>query len=287
MSISVSDPFARREIGVLGTTISCIDEGEGNPIVFLHGNPTSSYLWRNVIPHSLPHGRALAPDLVGMGASGPSSTGAYRLEDHIPHIDAWLEAVGADRDVVLVGHDWGSALAFHWASRHPGAVKGIAYMEAIVQPLAWDEWPAADLFKAMRSEAGEEIILTKNVFVERILPASVIRDLGEEMEVYRRPYVEPGESRRPTLTWPREIPLDGEPADVHALVADYARFMAEAPFPKLYVNCDPGSILTGTSRKFCRTWPNQIEVTVPGVHFVQEDSPDEIGEALAGFLGSL
>jgi len=189
-----------------------------------------------------------------------------------------------------VVHDWGSALGFDWARRHPDAVQGIAYMEAIVRPVTWDEWPEAArrIFQAMRSEAGEEIVLGKNVFVERILPSSVIRDLTEEeMSEYRRPYLEPGESRRPTLTWPREIPVDGEPADVVEIVSDYAEWLSRSDVPKLFVNADPGSILTGAHREFARTWPNQREVTVPGVHFVQEDSPTEIGQAIREWLLSM
>jgi haloalkane dehalogenase len=271
---------------ILGTHITHTDTGSGPPVVFLHGNPTSSYLWRNIIPHVAPVGRCLAPDLVGMGASGPSSTGAYRFTDHAAHLDAWFDAL-ALRDVVLVVHDWGSALGFHWARRHPDRVRGIAYMEAIVQPLTWADWPdaARGIFQALRSPAGEAMILEKNVFIERILPASIIRKLtDDEMAAYRRPFATPGESRRPTLTWPREIPVDGEPADVVAIVRDYAEWLKTSPLPKLFVNAEPGSILIGRQREFCRSWPNQTEVTVPGLHFIQEDSPDQIGEAVAAFV---
>jgi len=192
--------------------------------------------------------------------------------------------------VTLVVHDWGSALGFHWARRHPDRVRGLAYMEALVRPVAWEEWPdvARKVFQAMRSPGGEEMVLQKNVFVERILPASVLRGLGEaEMTVYRRPYLEPGESRRPTLTWPREIPIAGEPADVAAIVSAYAEWLSTSPLPKLFVNAEPGSILVGAQREFCRTWPNQTEVTVKGTHFIQEDSPHEIGRAVAAFVGRL
>jgi haloalkane dehalogenase len=190
----------------------------------------------------------------------------------------------------MVMHDWGSALGFHWAQRHPARVRGLVYMEALVRPVTWEEWPdaARKIFQAMRSPAGEEMVLGKNVFVERILPASVLRGLGEaEMAVYRRPYLEPGESRRPTLTWPREIPVAGEPADVVAIVDRYARWLATSDLPKLFVNADPGTILTGAQREFCRRWPNQEEITVKGSHFIQEDSPREIGEAVAGFVSRL
>ena len=285
--ISAVDPHPRARVRVLDTEMAYVDTGAGDPIVFLHGNPTSSYLWRNIIPHVVGERRCLAPDLVGMGDSGKSSSGTYRFVEHARYLDAWFEALGLTRNVVLVVHDWGSALGFHWARRHPGRVTGIAYMEAIVRPVTWQEWPetARKIFQAMRSPAGEEMVLQKNVFVERILPASVIRGLGtEEMERYRAPYREAGESRRPTLTWPREIPVDGEPADVAQIVREYGEWLAKSPVAKLFVNADPGSILVGAQRDFCRSWPNQQEVTVRGSHFIQEDSPDEIGRALAAFV---
>ena len=285
--ISAEDPYVRRRIAVLDTDMAYIDVGAGDPIVFLHGNPTSSYLWRNIIPHLKPLGRCLAPDLVGMGASGKAPQHSYRFVDHARYLDSWFDALGLESQVTLVVHDWGSALGFYWAQRHPERIKGLAYMEALVRPLTWQDWDqrARPIFEAMRSPAGEQIVLEKNVFVERILPASVIRTLSEhEMEVYRRPYLQPGESRRPTLTWPREIPLEGEPADVVHIVDDYARWLAASSIPKLFVNADPGSILTGAQREFCRSWPQQEEVTVKGLHFVQEDSPAEIGAAIADFL---
>jgi haloalkane dehalogenase len=288
--ISAADPYRRKRLQALGTEMAYVDTGSGDPIVFLHGNPTSSYLWRNVIPHLSGLGRCLAPDLIGMGESGKSSTGSYRFVEHARHLDAWFEGLGLSQRVTLVVHDWGSALGFHWARRHPGAIKGIAYMEAIVRALAWEEWSsrARDLFRALRSPAGEEMILEKNVFIERILPGSVIRKLSDdEMAVYRRPYLEPGESRRPTLTWPREIPLDGEPADVVTIVEEYSRWLSQSPIPKLFINADPGAILTGAQREFCRKFPNQREVTVKGIHFIQEDSPHEIGAALAEWYRTL
>lgn len=279
-----------KRISLLGTEIAYRDSGEG-PLtaVFLHGNPTSSYLWRNVIPEVEPVARCLAPDLVGMGESGPSGTGGYRFHDHARHLEAWFEALGLD-GVVLVVHDWGSALGFDWARRHPERVRGIAYMEAIVRPLSWDEWPdaARPIFQAMRSPAGEEMVLEKNVFVERILPASILRRLApEEMEAYRRPFAEPGEPRRPVLQWPREIPVDGEPADVASVVGSYAGWLPGSELPKLFINAEPGSILVGPQREFCRTWRNQREVSVRGLHFIQEDSPREIGLAIRDFVLSL
>jgi len=286
-AIPAADPYERRRVRVLDSEMAYVDAGRGDPIVFLHGNPTSSYLWRNVIPHVTERGRSLAPDLIGMGASGRAPGGSYRLADHTRYLDAWFDALGLTRNVTLVVHDWGSALGFDWAARHPERVKALAYMEAIVRPVTWVEWPsnARGIFQAMRSPAGEAIILDKNVFVERILPASVLRPLGEaEMSAYRRPWLDPGETRRPMLTWPREIPIDGQPADVVAVVERYGRWLATSTVPKLFVNANPGSILVGAPREFCRTWPNQTEVTVKGSHFVQEDSPDEIGQALARFL---
>jgi len=289
-SISAQDSHPRRRIAAGGTEISYVDTGDGDPIVFLHGNPTSSYLWRNVIPHLSPVGRCLAPDLMGMGESGSSPNGSCRFTDHSAVLDGWFDAMGLTSGVTLVVHDWGSALGFHWAKRNPERVKGLVYMEAIVRPVTWEEWPdaARQVFQGFRSPAGEEMVLEKNVFVERVLPGSVLRGLTEEeMEVYRRPYLETGESRRPTLTWPREIPIEGEPADVVKIVSDYGEWMASSEVPKLLINAEPGAILTGPQREFCRTWPNQQEVTVKGIHFIQEDSPDEIGRAIAGWYGNL
>jgi haloalkane dehalogenase len=284
--ISSADSFERRRMAVLDSHMSYVDVGVGDPIVLLHGNPTSSYLWRNVIPRLDGLGRCLAPDLIGMGRSGKAAGGRYRLADHVRYLDAWFETLDLSR-VTLVVHDWGSALGFHWARRHPDRVKALVYMEAIVRPVTWAEWPdaARSIFQALRSAGGEEMILAKNVFVERILPASVLRRLTpEEMEHYREPFREPGESRRPTLTWPREIPIDGEPPDVTGLVQQYALWLSRSPLPKLFVNGNPGSILVGAQRDFCRAWPNQQEVTVKGSHFLQEDSPVEIGQAIARFV---
>ena len=289
-AISAADPHPRKRAAAADSEIAYVDTGaaDGRPVVFLHGNPTSSYLWRNIIPHAAGRGRCLAPDLIGMGDSGPSSSG-YRFVDHARYLDAWFDALEID-DAVLVVHDWGSALGFHWARRHPERVAGVVYMEAVVRPLSWSEWPgpAREFFRALRSPAGEAMILERNLFVERILPASVVRGLGEaEMAAYRRPFARPGESRRPTLTWPRQIPIDGEPADVAAIADSYAAWLSESAAPKLFVNAEPGTILVGAQREFCRAWPNQTEVTVAGTHFIQEDSPHEIGAALAAFLDRL
>ncbi len=287
---NAGDPFERRRIAVLDSEIAYVDTAEGDPVVFLHGNPTSSYLWRNVIPHVAERARCLAPDLIGMGQSGPSGDGNYRFVDHARYLDAWFDAVGLNSNITLVLHDWGSALGFHWCRRRPDAVKALVYMEAIVCPLTWEDWPEGgrDIFKALRSPVGEMLVLEKNVFVERILPSSIIRNLAEEeMDTYRAPYTPGGETRRPTLTWPREIPFEGEPEDVHGIVTEYASFLKDSAIPKLFVNADPGTILTGRQRGFCQTWANQTEVTVKGLHFIQEDSPHEIGQAIAEFLDGL
>jgi haloalkane dehalogenase len=280
-------------VEVLERRMAYVDVGEGDPIVFLHGNPTSSYLWRNVWPHCQALGRCLAPDLIGMGDSdklpdpGPDR---YTFVEHRRFLDEWFDRLDLTTQVTLVVHDWGSALGFDWARRHPDAVKGIAYMEAIVAPVTWDAWPdaAVDIFKAFRSPEGEKLVLEDNLFVEAVLPGGILRKLSEEeMAEYRRPFAEPGEGRRPTLTWPRQIPIDGEPADVTDIVRAYGAWLASRPVPKLFVNADPGAILTGAQRDLCRTFPNQEEVTVSGVHFVQEDSPDEIGSAIASWYGHL
>ena len=277
----------KRFIEVRGKRMAYVEMGEGEPIVFQHGNPTSSYLWRNVMPHLADQGRCIAVDLIGMGDSdklddpGPDR---YRYVEHRDYLFAAWEALGVTDDVTLVIHDWGSALGFDWARQHPDAVMGIAYMEGIVTPVSWDDWPDAgrQVFQGFRSEAGESMVLDKNIFVERVLPGSVIRELtAAEMDVYRRPFASAGEDRRPTLTWPRQIPIEGEPEDVCRIVEDYAAWLRESEVPKLFVNADPGAILVGRQREFCRTFPNQAEVTVAGTHFIQEDSPHEIGQAIA------
>jgi haloalkane dehalogenase len=289
MIFSRFDPTKKKYAQVLGVPMAYVEYGKGDPIVLVHGNPTSSYLWRKVIPALSEVGRCIAPDLIGMGDSAKIETGpdAYPFRTHANYLEAFLQVLEVEENVVLVGHDWGGALVFDWGRRHPGAVKAVAYMETLVTSLTGDDWPEAarGIFQAMRSEAGEELCLVKNIFVERILPASVLNPLPEEvMEVYRKPYLEPGESRRPTLTWPREIPFDGEPADVAEILQANEEWLRSPELPKLCINADPGSILTGRQREVCRSFPNQTEVTVPGVHFIQEDSGEEIGEAVASWL---
>jgi haloalkane dehalogenase len=284
---SALDPHPRRRIAVLGAEMSFVDVGQGRPIVFLHGNPTSSYLWRNVIPHAADLGRCLAPDLVGMGQSSPLR-GEGGFTQHARYLEAWFDALDL-RDVVLVLHDWGSALGFDWARRHADRVRGIAYMEALVQPRLWSDFVHGRdaIFRALRSERGETMALDDNFFVETVLPRSVQRALSaEEMEAYRKPFAE-RESRRVTLQFARELPIEGEPPHVVAVVEAYARWLAKSPVPKLFVNTEPGALLTGRAREFCRAWPNQREVTVAGSHYVQEDSPQMIGQALRSFVQEL
>ena len=292
--ISASMPYGKCFKSIKGKSIAYIDVGDGAPIVLLHGNPTSSYLWRNVIPHLEGIGRVIVPDLIGHGDSEklPDSEGPerYSFEISYEYLAGLLEELNITEDVTLVIHDWGSALGFHWAKHHPEAVKGIAYMEAIVCPVTWDDWPesARGIFKGFRSDKGEDLVLQRNMFVEAVLPSSVIRQMGEEeMNQYRKAFIRVAD-RQPTLNWPRQIPIDGEPPHMVDLVASYGEWMASnQELPKLFINADPGSILTGKARKFCRTWPNQKEVTVAGTHFIQEDSPAEIGIAVAEWLQTI
>ncbi|QYN22012.1 haloalkane dehalogenase [Amycolatopsis sp. DSM 110486] len=287
-------PYAEKKFAdVNGVRMAYLDEGEGPAIVFQHGNPTSSYLWRNVMPHLEGQGRLIACDLVGMGDSGrlePSGPDRYSYFEQRQYLFALWEHLDLGDDVVFVLHDWGSALGFDWACRHQDRVAGIAYMESIVAPMTWADRRESfrATFQGFRSPQGEAMILDGNAFVEQVLPGAVLRDLSdEEMAVYRAPYRTPGESRRPTLSWPRQLPIEGEPADVVAIVEEYGRWLSTSEVPKLFVNAEPGAILSSRQREFCRTWPNQTELTVPGIHFVQEDSPDLIGSAVAHFVRGL
>jgi len=287
-------PLEKKQIEILGHQMAYHERGEGDPIVLLHGNPTSSYLWRDVVPHLEASGRCIVPDLIGMGDSqkladtGPDS---YRFVEHRRFLDALLEALDVRENVTWVIHDWGSALGFDWANRHRAATRGIAYMEAIVAPIAsWADWPkpVQPIFQGFRSDAGEEMILEKNMFIEGVLPSSIMRKLSdEEMNEYRKPFANAGEDRRPTLTWPRQIPIEGEPEDVVKIVSDYADWLSTSDVPKLFFDAKPGAILRGKARDFCRSWPNQREIEVKGIHFVQEDSPDEIGRGVAEWLQGL
>jgi haloalkane dehalogenase len=270
-----------------------VERGKGMPVVFLHGNPTSSFLWRNILGPLSPRYRCIAPDLIGMGDSDKLTSGGperYSFFEHQTYLDGFLESLHLEQPVVLVVHDWGSALGFDWARRHPDRVRGVAYMEAIVGVRPWEEMPepAQEVFRALRSSRGEEMILERNAFVEELLPRSILRSLTqEEHDEYRRPFREPGEARRPTLSFPRQLPMGGEPRDICELVERYAAFMASSLLPKLFVNAEPGRLLVGSLREACRRWPNQTEVTVNGLHYVQEDSPAEITAALGAWLGAL
>jgi haloalkane dehalogenase len=286
-------PLSKQAVNVLGRRMAYHARGGGAPVLLLHGNPTSSYLWRDVIPELAGHGRLIAPDLIGMGDSeklpdvGPDT---YTFATHRTYLDAFIDAVtGPAEKILFVVHDWGSALGFDWANRHRERVRGIAYMEAIVRPIAgWEEWSAAatPIFQGFRSDKGEAMILDRNMFVERVLPGSVLRKLSEaEMAEYRKPFAQ-REQRWPTLTWPRQIPIAGEPADVVQIAQDYSQWMAENDLPKLFVNADPGAILIGAPREFCRKWKNQTEITVPGSHFIQEDSGPAIGKAVADWMAA-
>jgi haloalkane dehalogenase len=286
--------FAKKKfIEINGQRMAYIDEGNGSPIVFQHGNPTSSYLWRNVMPASRGLGRLIACDLIGMGDSDklhPSGPGRYTYAEQRSFLFALWEKLDLGNDVVFVVHDWGSALGFDWANQNRNRVQGIAYMEAIVMPLAWSDFPETvrDTFRAFRSPAGDAMVLRDNVFVEQLLPGGVMRPLAEaEMAHYRKPFIHPGEDRRPMLTWPRQIPLDGEPPEVVKVVGEYSQWLAQSQVPKLYIHAEPGALGNGKPRDFCRTWPNQKEITVKGIHFVQEDSATEIGAAVADFVRSL
>lgn len=291
--LSETMPYEKKFATVNGKKIAYVEEGSGDPIVLLHGNPTSSFLWRNVVPELVESGRVIVPDLIGHGDSEklPASEGPgrYTLEVAYRYVDGLLGAIGANENVTLVIHDWGSGIGFLWAMHNAAAMKGVAYMEGIVKPVSWDDWPegAVGIFKGFRSEKGEDLILNRNMFIEAVLPTSVIRELSEtEMDAYRAPHLE-SDDRQPLLNWPRQIPIDGEPEKVVALVSQYAQFMAGSQMPKLFINADPGSILVGPQREFCRSWPNQQEVTVKGLHFVQEDSPVEIGQAVASWLKTI
>ena len=286
--ISTEDACYRKRVRVLGTDMAYVDVGDGDPIVFLHGNPTPSYLWRNIIPHLLPFGRCLAPDFVGMGNSGSAPDGGYRFFDHRRYLDTWFDALGISRNVILVVHDWGSALGFDWAFRNQDKVKAIAYMEGIVCPFpSWDAWPALTrpFFQAQRSPQGEDIIVEKNLFIEYMLP---LRNIAPDaVDVYRRYVRNPGPSRLPMLAWTRDLPIAGEPADVLEVVENYEKWLSKSTLPKLFIDAEPGGFLIGAQREFCRTWPNQDIVTIEGCHFLQEEAPEAMAQAIARFVAKV
>ncbi len=292
-SVDHAEFAAGKKILINGKRMATIDEGQGNAIVFQHGNPTSSYLWRNIMPFCKGMGRLIAPDLIGMGESDKldnSSAESYSYVEHREYLHALYEELDLGDSVILVLHDWGSALGFDWANQNRDRIQGIVYMEAIVRPLTWQDWPenARGVFQAFRSDAGEQMVIDKNMFVERVLPNAIMREVDEAtMAIYRKPFLNANEDRRPTLSWPRQIPVEGTPENVVAIVDEYRSWLEQCEIPKLFINAEPGSILTGAQREYCRGWPNQQEVTVSGTHFIQEDSPHEIGEAIASFVSSL
>ena len=283
----------KKKISIDDKEIAYHQQGSGEPIVFLHGNPTSSYLWRNITPYLHDQASCISMDLIGMGDSDKldnPDTNSYRFEEHFYYVEKAIKALTNNKKITLVVHDWGSALGFHWSYKHPELIKGIAYMEAIVKEMTWDDWDknAKSIFQGFRSDAGENLVLEKNYFVEKVLPGSIIRTLdSDEMNEYRRPFLSSGEGRRPTLSWPREIPIEGQPGNVCQIVNEYAQWMKTNNIPKLFINAEPGAITTGKIRDFCRSWKNQTEVTVKGIHFIQEDSPDEIGKALSKWYKEL
>ncbi len=276
---------------VLGKRMAYVDVGSGDPIVFLHGNPTSIYLWRNVMPYLEGRGRLVAVDMIGMGDSeklDDTADGSYSLTENSRYTSALLAALGIDSNVTLVLHDWGSGVGFNWANQNREAVKAIAFMEAIVTPFpTWDDFPEElhEAIRALRSPQGEAMVLDDNFFIEKLLPSAILRGLSDaEHAEYRRPFLASGEARRATLAGPRQLPIAGQPAETVTLVEAYAHFLAASDFPKLFINADPGAFLVGYARDFVRTWPNLEEVTVKGSHFIQEDSPNEIGSAIAAWL---
>ena len=277
----------KQKISINNKNIAYVESGSGDPIIFLHGNPTSSYLWRNITPYLESQGRCICIDLIGMGDSDKLDNpdeNSYQFEEHYHYISAAIESLTDGENISFVIHDWGSALGFNWCYHNPDSVKGIAYMEAIVKEMTWEDWDndAKSIFQGFRSDAGEGLVLEKNYFIEKVLPGSIIRALSsDEMNEYRRPFLNSGEDRRPTLSWPREIPIEGQPRNVCEIVNQYAEWMQTNDIPKLFINAEPGAITTGRIREFCRSWKNQTEVTVKGKHFVQEDSPDEIGKAIS------
>ncbi len=297
--ISVEDRYSRQRTVVHGSSMAYIDSGEGRSVVLLHGNPTSSYLWRNIIPHIDPVARCIVPDLIGMGDSDklPSHDDeAYKYSIHRDYLDKLLDGLDLGDGVVLVGQDWGSVLAFDWARRHADRVGGIVHFEAIITPFTWEEFPenpededsARTWFEGLRSSEGERMILQDNMFVETRIPTRTLRQITEEeMDIYRRPYLNPGEDRRPTLTWARNLPISGEPADVVETVESNATWLQETQIAKVFIRGEPGGLIQGPRIDFCRNLPNTREVPVRGIHYIQEDSPNEIGEAVAELVREL
>ena len=288
--ISAAFPFESKFVEVLGSRMHYVEEGTGDPVVFLHGNPTSSYLWRNVIPHLSPLARCITPDLIGMGKSDKPDI-EYRFFDHVRYVEGFIETLGL-RNITFVIHDWGSALGFHYARRHEDNVKGLAFMEAIMRPVTWDEWPeqARGMFQAFRTpQVGWDLLVNQNAFVEQVLPGAIFRKLSqEEMDRYREPFLDPA-SRKPVWRWPNELPIEGEPADVVEAAQAYADWLGKSDVPKLLLYAQPGAIMREPLVEWCRKNVRNLKAVDigPGVHFVQEDHPHEIGEAIAQWYRGL
>lgn len=276
-------------LDISDSVISYVESGSGSPVVFLHGNPTSSYLWRNIIPIVNKSARCIAPDLIGMGDSGASSGGNHGFHDHFRYLNEWFGKMDFKEQITLVLHDWGSALGFHWAYQNPDKIKAIVYMEAIVQPRLWSDFPDGrdQIFRMLKSERGLDQVYENNFFIETVLPKSIIRQLSElEMETYRAPFRQK-KSRKTTLDLARDLPIEGEPAAIAEIVNQYGQWLATSDIPKLLIVAEPGALLHGRNLEFARTWKNQQEVVVKGIHYIQEDSPVEIGNAIRHFLNSL
>lgn len=291
MPISDQYPYEKKYKAIHGKKMAYMEHGEGDPIVFLHGNPTSSYLWRNIMPYMEGKGRLIAPDLIGMGDSEKLENSMYTFAEQRDFLYTLLEELGVKENVTLVIQDWGSILGFHWAHQNPDAMKGIAFMEGIVAPVpTWDAWPDEfrEIIQGFRSEAGEEMILKNNMFVEQLLPGATLRPLTDvEMAEYRRPFLNEGEDRRPTLTFPRSLPIAGEPPEVVQIASEYSEWLAQTEVPKLFFNPEPGILIVGEVREMVRKWPNLTEVQATGLHFIQEDCPDLIGESISEWYATL
>ncbi len=293
--ISADFPYEKQFVDVLGSQMAYVDAGEGPVVLFLHGNPTSSYLWRNIIPYAADTHRVVAVDLIGMGASDKPDLD-YRFATHAEYLDAFVSALDL-LDITLVIHDWGSALGMRYARLNPENVRAMAFMEAIVPPaLPFASYEAmrpavADLFRAMRTPGqGEEMVLENNFFVEEILfNISVLREMSEaEKDAYRAPYPTP-ESRKPTLVWPREIPIGGEPADTTAEIIANGEWLYASEIPKIFFQATPGALNPPEVGAYlAENAPNITVVDVgPGAHFIQEDQPHAIGAALSDWLDGL
>lgn len=289
-SISAEFPFQSKFVEVHGSKMHYIDEGDGDPILFLHGNPTSSYLWRNIIPYLTPHGRCIAPDLIGMGKSDKPKL-AYRFFDHYKYVEGFVEALKL-RNITLVIHDWGSALGFHYAMQHENNIKGMAFMEALITPLKWSGFNKDFKmgFKLMRTPAvGWFMISVLNVFNKRILPAATVRKLSaEELAMYQQPFRTIG-SRRPVRQWPREIPIDGKPAEVHEVIEQYHQKLQQSDLPKLLFYATPGGLINEEAVAYCKAHFKNLETVHigPGIHYLQEDNPHKIGAELARWYQGL